>query len=101
LFYQQQLPASAIYHLKSLCMQLMKTLRQLEYVDYLIRHQATGTPKQFAERLHISERQLYRIIDDLRSMGFPISYSADRHCYHYEAPIEISIHISIDGTRVI
>jgi predicted DNA-binding transcriptional regulator YafY len=59
-------------------MQLLKTLRQLEYLDHLIRTKATGTPKNFAERLHLSERQLYRLIEELKDLGLPIYYSVKR-----------------------
>lgn len=47
-------------------MQLIKILRKIEYLDYLIRRKATGKPCSPAVRLHLSERQVYRLIEELK-----------------------------------
>lgn len=48
----------------------------------LIKYQNTGTPLEFATQLHISERQLYRMIKDLRDKGLDINYSKKSHTYY-------------------
>jgi hypothetical protein len=65
-------------------MKLFKEINLLERIDQFIRLKATGTPLQFAERLGISERELYRIIADLRSNDIKIAYCKLRCSYYYE-----------------
>jgi predicted DNA-binding transcriptional regulator YafY len=82
-------------------MQFYKNMRQLEQLDNMIRKGATGAPKQLAERMHISERQLYRIIDDLKNIGFPIEYSAEQSRYYYTEEVKLTIDITIGDVNVI
>ena len=64
-------------------MKLLEQLRMLERLDQLIRMKATGTPKQLARRLDISERQVYRLIHEMKESGFPIDYCKERQSYYY------------------
>lgn len=43
-------------------------LERFEYVRWLIERKATGGPKELATTLNISERSLYRLLDDFRSV---------------------------------
>jgi AraC-like DNA-binding protein len=52
-------------------MNILKQLFQLEQIDQLIRMKATGPPKKLASRLNLSERHTYRLINELRDVGFP------------------------------
>jgi predicted DNA-binding transcriptional regulator YafY len=64
----------------------MKTLKQLERlkkIHQLIKINNTGRPKEFANKLKISESQLYNILDDLKLKGFPIKYSRNLKSYEY------------------
>lgn len=65
-------------------MNLLKQIERLRQAHKLILNGQTGTPKEFAMRLHISERRLFDIIDDMRSMGAPIQYSRIQKTYYYE-----------------
>jgi hypothetical protein len=56
----------------------------IERIDQLIRLKATGSPHQFALRLDISERKLYRIIKNLKDLGCPIVYDNYIGSYKYE-----------------
>lgn len=56
---------------------------KLQQADQLIRLKATGTPKEFAERLQVSERALYLLIEEMKSFDFPIDYSKTRGSYYY------------------
>lgn len=56
----------------------------LERVDQLIRLRATGCPKEFAEKLEVSERKVYRIIRTLKDMGCPVVYDSYIGSYKYE-----------------
>ncbi len=46
----------------------------IEQMHQLIRLKATGTPEQFANKLGYSERQVFRLINAMKSKGFPIIY---------------------------
>ena len=56
-------------------MNLIDQIYRLQRINQLIRMKATGPPCQFSNRLGISERQLYRLLDELKSYGLPIEYS--------------------------
>jgi predicted DNA-binding transcriptional regulator YafY len=65
----------------------MKAIDQmllLERIDGLIRRKQTGTPKELADKLGIAERTLFRMISQMRDLGYPIRYSQRRHTYVYD-----------------
>lgn len=55
-------------------------------MDRLIRERKTGNAVEFANKIKISERQLYTYISLMKSMGAPIIYSRGRGSYFYDAP---------------
>ncbi|MCH2451442.1 MAG: hypothetical protein MK198_15055 [Gracilimonas sp.] len=65
-------------------MGLKKSLDRVEHLDFLIRSKSTGTPKELAEKLGISERWLYEILNELKhDFDCPIKYSRRRRSYVY------------------
>lgn len=81
-------------------MQLIETLRRVEYLNYLIKNRATGTPQYLASKLELSERQVYRLLDELREIGLPIKYSQIQESYYYEEEVQINISILIEGKNI-
>ncbi len=76
----------------------MKTLNQLDRlrrIHELIKYANTGTPKELASKLHISESQLYNILDDLKLKGFPIVYNRSLKSYEYNDYCELEIIYSV------
>ena len=76
----------------------MKTLKQLERLKkmhQLIKVGNTGTPKEFAFKLGISESQLYNILEDLKIKGFPIKYSRSIKSYEYNDFCELEVQYSV------
>ena len=59
----------------------LKYLNRLKYLDYLISHKITGTPKQLADKFEFSERLVYEYINDLRELGAEIRF--DKCCNSY------------------
>jgi len=57
---------------------------KLERINTLIRLRATGTPKDLAKKLNITERTVYRLIKQLKDMGCPIYYDKHRGSYCYK-----------------
>lgn len=56
----------------------------VERMDRLIRLKATGTPEEFASKLNISKRSLFRLLNRLKDIGCPIKYNIYKRCYEYE-----------------
>ncbi len=76
-------------------MSIINHLFLLQRVHDRIMHKATGTPKEFADRLNISERTLYRIMEELKDLGAEIVYSTERSSYVYKNEVKINIHLNI------
>ena len=76
-------------------MNIFSDLFLLQRIDHLVRTRATGTPVQLAERLGISERNLYRLIGNLRDQGFPIAYNKQADTYYYSEPVKIEFSILV------
>jgi hypothetical protein len=58
-------------------------LNGMEQVEQLIRLQATGNSREFAEKIGISESTLFKLLNDLRDLGadFKFSSSINSYCY--------------------
>lgn len=69
-------------------MTLIEKLQFIERIDALIRRSATGTPKQLANRLNISERGLFKTLKLMKEMGAPITYSISKESYTYTYEVE-------------
>lgn len=73
-------------------MALYNYVNRIERMDTLIRRKSTGSPKELAKKLNISERWLYIFLDELRTeLGCPIRYDRRKRSYVYEVPGRITI----------
>lgn len=62
-----------------------KYVTRLITVDQLIRRKATGSPKELADKLHVSESTVYRVLRLLKhNMGLSIEFSEEKNSYIYE-----------------
>ena len=77
----------------------LKYISRLERMDQLIRHEGTGNAPAFAERLGISVRQLYNLIEELKDLGMPIAYCRTRQTFYYLHPCRIIFEIRLDKGR--
>jgi predicted DNA-binding transcriptional regulator YafY len=57
---------------------------RLDYLNSLIRRKATGSPKQLANKLTVSERTVFAYIEILKSLGAEIKFCKVRQSYYYE-----------------
>ena len=63
----------------------LKIYERMECVKSLIALKATGSPRMLANKFAISERTVYRIIDDLRfATGEEIEYSYLHESYVFK-----------------
>lgn len=51
----------------------------------------TGTPEEFANKLHVSKRQLFNLLDELRGLGASIKYSRYKKTYYYETSFDLKV----------
>ena len=72
-------------------MPIKKYLDRIIYIDSLIRRKATGSTKQLALKLNLSERRTLEYIKSLKEMGCPIKYCRKRNSYFYNGDGNISI----------
>ena len=77
-------------------MLLEKYCQMLARLDYWIRTQNTGTPNSLAQRLGISSRRLYDLLDYLRDLGGDVAYSRKRQTYYYKTPCKLVIQIYVE-----
>ncbi len=64
-------------------MGLLTQYKRLKYIDLLISRSATGTPKNLAQKLNISEITVYRYIREMKELGAPIKYCRICSSYKY------------------
>jgi hypothetical protein len=69
-------------------MTFFERLFKLEQLDQLIRLKATGTPRDLARKLKVSERCVYDLLTTLKTVGASINYNMDRRSYEYESEIK-------------
>ncbi|MCU0444089.1 MAG: hypothetical protein MUE85_04170 [Microscillaceae bacterium] len=56
----------------------------IQYLDFLIQRQATGNPKALADKLQMSERNVYRYLEYLKAdCGLDLDYSDSQQSYVY------------------
>mgnify|MGYP002397563204 CR=1 FL=1 len=65
-------------------MSFISNFHRIECLEQLIRLKATGTPDQLAERLGVSRRTVFNLIENLRQMGKDIKYDPNRKTYYYD-----------------
>lgn len=57
---------------------------RIETIDYLIRIKGTGTPKNLAKKIGLSQSRLYEYLQFMKEMNAPIIYSKERCSYIYK-----------------
>jgi len=73
-------------------MALYNYLNRIERLDLLIRQKRTGSPKDLAKKLDISERWLYILLDELKTdLNCPIRYDRRSGSYVYDEPGKVRI----------
>ena len=76
----------------------MKTIRSLERLQQLhnlIVKERTGSPKDLARRMKISERLVYLLIEYLKDYNASIRYDRIRQTYYYAEDFQLDIQISV------
>ena len=80
-------------------MKFLEKLQVIERVDQLIRMKATGSPDALAEKLNVSRRCVYDIIDVMKRMDAPIAYDSSRKSFYYLNECDLMIGF-VDSKKV-
>lgn len=78
-------------------MTFFEEIERWQTLHKFIVHEATGTPTEFAQRFHLSKRQLYNLLDEFKLIGAEIGYSRAREIFYCKNNfnIELSLKISL------
>ena len=76
-------------------MNSIKNLERLQKLHLLIEQEATGSPKELATRMHVSERLVYNLIEHLRDYEAKISFDRKRKTYFYSESFHLEVNISV------
>lgn len=82
-------------------MYLLEELNRINTIHQLILTHKTGTPDEFASKMCMSRRNLYRVLRDLEKLGAEISYSKVTHSFYYKRKLRIKMFLEINGDECI
>lgn len=77
-------------------MELRNEIHRLNRLHRLIRMCNTGSPDELAQKLHISKRHLYNVLDDLRALGAKIDYSRSGYTFYYTNSFELHLDLQVE-----
>ncbi len=73
----------------------LKQLERLRKIHRLIKLECTGTPFELSKKLHISVRQTYLLLEQLKEFDAPLKFNRRTKTYYYQFDFELTINISI------
>jgi len=82
-------------------MNLFSDLFLLQQIDHLIRTRATGSPKNLAGKLAVSEPSIYRLMELLKNQGLPIAYDKLEHTYYYLEPVKWNVEFVVGAEKIL
>ena len=72
---------------------------RLKYIDQLIQDEMTGRPVELAEKVEVSERMIYRYIQNMKDMGAPLAYSIEKNSYIYTDRVSLKVEICYEKRK--
>lgn len=76
-------------------MKSLRRIQQLRKLHGMIKLESTGSPKEMARRMSVSERQLYHLLEQLREMEAPIRYNRRVNTYYYAEEFDLLVNVSV------
>ncbi len=77
-------------------MELKNEIYRLKVLHRLIKTHNTGSPQELAEKLRISKRHLYNVLDNLRLLGAKIDYSRSNFTFYYTNHFELHLELQVE-----
>jgi bacteriocin-like protein len=68
-------------------MDIYKYFNRVQKLHTLLKRKATGTPKELAQKLNLSERQTLEYVRELKDSGIPIAFCKHEKTYYYEKEV--------------
>ena len=76
-------------------MKSIKNIEKLKRMHNLISQECTGSPSELADRLTISDRTVYYLLEQLRDYEAQIGYDRSRKTYFYKEDFVLEVNFSI------
>jgi len=70
---------------------IINYFEKIETIDQLIKAGNTGTPDQLAEKLEVSVRQVYRLIELMKNLGADIEFCRYTQTYKYKQSVILKL----------
>lgn len=70
---------------------ITKTLHRIERIHQLVKMEATGSPKELACKLEISESHLYNILSLMRQYDAPVYFNRSKNSYCYKKEVRLQL----------
>ena len=77
-------------------MSAIKYINKILRINTLVKLRATGSPRELADKLGISERSVYEYISNMKELGAPIAFSYSHNSYIYYKDGDLVIGFSHD-----
>lgn len=65
---------------------LIEQIERVRRMDQLIRLHSTGNSEEFAQKLKISKKHVYNLIEELKDAGASIRYDRNQRSFVYDSP---------------
>lgn len=69
-------------------MKLLDKIQQIERLDELIRRKSTGSPQELANKLNISKRAVFRLMELMKNLDAQIYFCRERNSYCYKKDVK-------------
>ncbi|MDT0642220.1 HTH domain-containing protein [Zunongwangia sp. F363] len=76
-------------------MKTLKNLERLQHLHEMIKAENTGTPGELSEKMNISERLVYNLLEQLKDLEASICYSRKSKTYYYCKDFQLNVNISV------
>ena len=81
-------------------MAILKHIRRLKYIDYMIKRKATGDLDDFARKNGLCKRAMSNVLKEMKELGFPIKYDRIRKTYYYDELGEMVKHLFVKEGQI-
>jgi predicted DNA-binding transcriptional regulator YafY len=78
-------------------MPTIKYINRISRIDQFIRQKKTGSPKEFASKMGISESHLYTCLNELKDLGLHIEYSKYERTYYYDGTVRLKVQLAVEN----
>lgn len=78
-------------------MSFISRVNQIEQLDSLIRRKGTGSARELASKLQISERNVFNLLDLMKSLGASIYFCKSSNSYCYKTNIRFKFGFVSNG----